>query len=271
MSNTTGGGESVSPVVAYTASIAGGSIGLGQASATFTSGSLSSSATGVKVRATVQGAPLLATNTAPSSPDAAIVVGGTAGSIAIGMATQIVVLNTTTYQLPMSILVADSNGSPVANTVVNLSAWPIAWSTGTMAYCLADADDGVSKGTFYNEDKNENLILESGEDGYRRYFYTLPTTTTLASGTPTLDGLITPINSAGGTIPASVTTDVNGLANFNLTYLKTSAIWTVDRIKATTMVQGTEAVSQLVFSLPPAVTDVGTSSTTCHLSPPYNF
>ena len=120
MSNTTGGGESVSPVVAYTATISGGGLGLGQASATFTSGSLSSSSSGVQVRAKVTNT-AVATNTAPSSADATIVIGGTAGSIAFGISTKLVELNTTTYSLPMSVLVADSNGNPQANQTVSLS------------------------------------------------------------------------------------------------------------------------------------------------------
>ena len=63
----------------------------------------------------------------------------------------------------------------------------------------------------------------------------------------------------------------NGVANFNLTYLKTSAKYTVDRIRATTVVQGTESASQIIFRLPAAVADVGTTPTTCKLSSPYNY
>lgn len=261
MSNTTGGGESISPVVAYTAEISGGVLGLGEASATFTSGSLSSSAAGVQVRATVQGTTVV-TNTAPSGNDTAIVIGGTAGSIAFGISTQIVSLNTTTYQLPMSILVADANGNPQASQTVNLSVWPVAWSTGTQTPCAADTDTATT-GTFYSEDVNGNLILDAGEDGTRNYY---------SGGGPvaggTKDKLITPVNSAAGSLPLSLTTDANGLANFNLTYLKASAIWTKVRIRATTVVQGTEAVSQTIFDLPAAKAD---AAPTCLLTSPYNF
>jgi len=280
LSNTTGGGESVSPVVAYTATIAGGGLGLGQASATFTSGSVSSSSSGVQVRAKVSNS-TVATNTAPSSGDATIVIGGTAGSIAFGISTKLVELNTTTYQLPVSVLVSDSNGNPQSNQTVSLSLWPIAWSTGS-APCTADPDGYVwngttwiagNGGTFYNEDMNGNLTLDevspgTPEDGYRRYYNNGSASTTLASGTGAKDGLVTPVNSAAGSIPASVTTDANGLANFNLTYLKSSAIWTHVRMRASTVVQGTETISQSIFTLPALLAD---SSPTCFLTPPYHF
>ncbi|HLP98065.1 MAG TPA: hypothetical protein VK149_06445 [Sideroxyarcus sp.] len=271
LSNTTGGGESVSPVLAYTTSIAGGGLALGQARTSFTSGSLSSTTDGVQVRATVLGTtvateanlpvPLDATS---SGNDAAIVIGGTAGSVAFGIATKIVELNTTTYQLPMSVLVADVNGNPAPNTTVTLSAWPAAWSTGTAAPCTVDADTATT-GTFVNEDKNGNLILNAGEDGYREY---LATGTTVAGGT--VDGLLTPANSAAGSLPSSVITDANGLANFNLTYVKTSAIWTVARIRASAIVQGSEAVSQISFRLPAAKADAD-PPTVCYLASPYSF
>ena len=269
MSNTTGGGESVSPVLAYTAAIAGGGVSLGQAVATFTAGSLSSTAAGVQIRATVLGTAVATeanlptpVDVTPSGNDAAVVVGGTAGSIAFGIATKIVELNTSTYQLPMSVLVSDVNGNPVVGQTVTLSAWPIAWATGTQAPCTVDTDTATT-GTFYNEDLNENLIMDASEDGYRKY---TATGTTVGGGT--IDGSLTPVNSAAGALPSSVVTDVNGVATFNLTYLKTSAIWTWDRIRASAVVQGSEAVSQTIFELPALRSDV---TPICLLQSPYNF
>jgi hypothetical protein len=270
LSNTTGGGENVSPVLAYTAASAGGGLALGQAQASFTSGSLSSTSDGVQVRAKVLGTaveteanlPAPPADVTPSGNDAAIVIGGTAGSIAFGIATKIVELNVTTYQLPMSVHVVDVNGNPMTNTTVTLSAWPVAWSTGTVSPCTADADSPTT-GTFINEDRNGNVVLDSLEDGYREYY---ATGTTVAGGAK--DGALTPINSAGGSLPSSVITDANGLANFNLTYLKTSAIWTVTRIRASAVVQGSEAVSQIVFRLIAADKDV---TPICYLASPYSF
>jgi len=101
----------------------------------------------------------------------------------------------------MSVLVADSNGNPAPpGTVVNLSAWPIAWSTGSG--CAVDADTATT-GTFYNEDTNENLILDAGEDGTRRHY---TTGATEVAGV-TKDGSVTPPNSSGGTLPSQVIID----------------------------------------------------------------
>jgi hypothetical protein len=49
------------------------------------------------------------------------------------------------------------------------------------------------------------------------------------------DGFLTPPNSAAGTVPETVITDANGVANFNLIYLKSSALSIVDRIRASTL------------------------------------
>jgi hypothetical protein len=184
----------------------------------------------------------------------------------------------------VSLLVADSNGNPQNNQIVTLSLWPVAWSTGS-APCTRDPDgevwDGTYSlsgfpnwvagvgGTFYNEDINGNLNLDEvssgvAEDGYRKYYG--GSSAVVATGT--LDGLLTPVNSAAGSIPPSVTTDVNGLANFDLTYLKSSAIWTHVRIRASTVVQGTETVSQRIFALPALKADVDPD---CYLSPPYTY
>lgn len=284
MLNTTGGGESVSPPVAYTAAIPGSGLGLGEASATFTSGSLSSAATGVQVRATVQGTTVATeanlptpVDVTPSGNDAAIVIGGTAGSITIGVASRIIVKDTTTYQLPMSVRVSDANGNPVANTTVNLSVWPIGWSTASFP-CTADwgnpagapgtfggAGDTTTTGTFLNEDVNENLIMDPGEDGYRKHYLT----GLVEAAGGTRDGKLTPLNSDGGSVPPSVITDATGSATFNLEYVKDSAIWTIDRIRATTVVQGTEAISTRYVQLIASETDVTT--TACYLTAPYRF
>jgi adhesin/invasin len=168
-----------------------------------------------------------------------IVVGGTAGSLVIGRGSEITVLSPTTYSLPMSVLVADSNGNPVPGTTVSLNAWPIEYSTGewveiiilSSQYCEANIT-----GTFPNEDINENLFLDPGED----------TGPHPGHG----DGQLTPPNSAAGTVPMTVTTDANGVANFDLVYMKSSAVWIVDRIEASTLVLGTEATSSMTFRLP---------------------
>ncbi|MGA9665582.1 MAG: Ig-like domain-containing protein [Gallionella sp.] len=282
----TNSGEIVSPVVVGSASTTAGGQALGTAITTFTSGSLSSGGAGVQIRATVLGSsPLISTqplyaasgvpavNTTSSSYDAAITVGGTAGSVAFGLASKIIDAGSTStiYQFPFSVLVADSNGSPApAGTVVNISTWPIAWSTG--APCTVDPDTATT-GTFYNEDLNQNLVLDPGEDGYRRYYYS---GLTVSGGTK--DGKLTPPNSYGGTVvstnpndlPGTATTDATGLATFTLTYTKASAFWIVDRISASAVVQGTPSKGQLDWRLEASEADA--TPTVCYLPPsPFIF
>jgi len=304
-STGTNSGETVSPVVVFSAASTLTGLALGAAPATFTSGSLPSGATGVQVRASVVGTAiatqsLLVPNATPSSFDAAIVIGGQAGSVAFGQASFIIDpgATSTIYTFPMSVLVADSNGSPAPlGTVVNISAWPIAWTTGSRGLgCDPDPDGFVwnsgtqayvpgNGGTFLNEDANENLILDAGEDG-ARIFYATGTTTSPPPPAPflpytvpvgTKNSQITPLNSYGGTVtstnptdlPGTATTDKFGLATFNLTYTKSSAIWVISRIRAQTTVQGSPAVGQLDFRL---VSSKADSNPTCYLPPsPFTF
>lgn len=226
IANPTGGGESISPVVAYTQST-------GLATAAFTSGSVSSSAGGVTIDAQVVGMPAVPT------AHVSIVIGGTAGSVVIGLGSKITVLNATTYSLPMSVLVADSSGSAVPGAIVSLKLWPVQYSSGVWYNSLAYDPSNPTKvlykpyvtGTFDNDDVNENTIKDVGE-----------------KSDPS--GALRPPNSAAGSLPATVTTDANGVANFNLTYLKGSAVWIRDRVRASTLVLGTETTSSITFTLP---------------------
>lgn len=222
----TGGGETVSPVIVYTDSY-------GEASSTFTSGSTSSDAQGVTLKATVVGSdPVIVDGIA-------IVIGGTAGSVMIGRGTTITsVNNNTAYQLPCSVLVSDSNGNAMSGTQVSLGLWPTQYATGAW---VEDIDTGdctaVHTGEYPNEDTNRNLILDPGED-----------VGPPPPGNP--DGLLTPPSSAAGSVPRTVTTDENGVANFNMVYLKASAGWIKTEISASTLVLGTETQSTHIFWLP---------------------
>ncbi len=270
--NPTGGGETIAPAVATTAGVATTTTALGQATATFTSGSLSSSATGVTIRASIVGTSI-ATNTSPSGNDGSVVIGGTAGSVTIGRASVGTSDPTNTlYTLPMSVLVADSNGNPVPNTNVSLSAWPIAFNVSAACTANLNPDGITSQDDYLNEDdtfpsdatKFENLSLDPGEDGTRVHYWT-----GVAVTGGTIDRQLTPPNSASGTLPANVTTNVNGVATFNLTYTKSNALHILDRITARTFVQGTETRGQIVFRLPALITDIGPP---CLLpSSPYTF
>jgi hypothetical protein len=230
LSDTTGGGEIVSPVIVFTDN-------KGIASSTFTSGSLSSDQGGVTVNVTVIGTAI--------NDNIAIVIGGTAGSVTIGVSTKIESINNdTTYELPMCAIVTDSNGNVMTGVNVSLSAWPTYYAEGVWVgttECFPDEDPSTPLATltFYypNEDINFNLILDAGED-------------TGSTGDPCDgDGLLTPPSSAAGSVPANVTTDENGVANFSLIYPKTSAAWIMAKITASTIVLGSETRSTYNFTL----------------------
>jgi hypothetical protein len=60
---------------------------------------------------------------------------------------------------------------------------------------------------------------------------------------------LTPPSSAAGALPGTVITDENGVAEFNLVYLKDSAAWIEAEITASTVVLGTETQSVVKFFL----------------------
>jgi len=169
-----------------------------------------------------------------------ITIGGTAGSVVIGVGTVIEAPDPAYYKLPMAVQVADHNGQGVKDAVVSLNLWPAFYRTG--GWYDEDPKESISyasyvSGTFANEDVNENLIMEPGED---------------VNG----DDFLTPPNSAGGSVLPTVTTDENGVATFELVYLKTNGRWITDRITASTVVLGTEVSSQRYVPLQILESDV---------------
>lgn len=259
--NPTGGGESVLPVVVLSSDGANSTNPLGEARATFTSGSRSSGALGVNVQAMVVGAPAITSTTT-------IVIGGNAGSIAIGQGNKITIVNPTTYAYPLSVLVADAAGNPVKNTLVSLTAWPVSFSTGTWARvgvvgCKSGVyDDGISIGgdgydggitaDILNEDVGEDLINNGEGSAYTCLSPTVfsPYCTAGNVWSREHDLALTPPSSTAGTLSGPITTDENGLANFNLNFLKAYSNWIRVRIRASAVVSGTETTSEIRFRLP---------------------
>ncbi|MDX8381095.1 MAG: Ig-like domain-containing protein [Ghiorsea sp.] len=245
-------GASLSPVLVFSDSN-------GVAQTTFTSGGLSSGAQGINVFAEAIGFPAV-------KKSANIIVGTTPGSLSIGHGTKVIVPNTTEYELPMSVIVTDSSGAAVPGAVVSLQVWPSAYRTGywynhnqfhgvnTLIYF-----EPCVTGFFANEDINKNLILDAGEDISHSVPRSLCDASVANHGV--LDalsaGIVYPINTqldppqaAAGSLPQTVVADQNGIANFNLTYLKGSAVWIDAIITAKTLVLGTESSSSISFTLP---------------------
>jgi hypothetical protein len=269
MSGGPGAGESLTPALAFTDST-------GNASATFTAGTAASIPNGIVISAKVQGT-TVQTGTAPSNNSALLTIGGQATSVGFGSASVVgESSDKTLYILAYSVQVTDANNNPVAGQVVTLRMRPVAFSLGTACAVAA---------TYCSEDWNGNGSLDANEDGVR-----IPTSsdtagscpstapavsaavaTLIATGIPpgTSDGMLTPQNSDGGSVPSTVVTDTNGVAAFNFTYLKGSAFWVVNKLTATVSSNGTETSKSTIFRLPASVPDVGPP---CHLSDsPYSY
>ena len=246
VANPTGSGEFISPVVSYTNAA-------GVATSTFTSGTQGSSALGIDVNAIVLG-------TAIPASVVNIVIGGTGGSVVLGIGTTITTLNATTYAQPMAVQVVDQNGNPVNGAVVSLKAFPMQFKTGYWrptvglnASCIPHVNQ-----YYKNEDVNSSLTLDPGEDGAQQAndgtlnaWFKFPAT----SGSDFLlgtagNGALDPGNSAGGNVPATVTTDATGTATFDLTFLKQYSSWVVQRVTASTTVFGTAKTTSMDFTLP---------------------
>ncbi|MDH5784170.1 MAG: Ig-like domain-containing protein [Chromatiales bacterium] len=222
ISNAPGSGEYISPPVAYTDAF-------GVARATFYSGSMSTNPTGLVVTAELD----QTLTGALKSDQVNIIVGGTAGAIAIGTSTTISSINSNTaYKQSISIQVTDASGSPVPETPVSLSLWPQEYALGWWE-CEVLYRDTI----LVNEDINKNLVLDAGEDR-------------------SSDGSLTPPISAAGAIPSSVKTDANGVATVDLVYLKDYAGFINNALSATAIVSGTETKATLNFWLSALKADV---------------
>jgi len=98
-----------------------------------------------------------------------------------------------------------------------------------------------------NEDVNEDLILNPGEDvdGPGNL---------IGLGVP--DGALWPPSPAAGSVPQTVTTGSDGTATFNWIYLKQYANWVTARLRASVIVQGSEATTTTLLTLAPSQPDV---------------
>jgi hypothetical protein len=251
-------GEFLSPALVYTNSS-------GVAEAIFTSGATASISNGIVVNAAIQGT-AIKTGVLPSSNNALLTVGGQALSVAFGRSSETLQSDDKTlYILAYSVQVTDANNNPVPNQLVTLRMRPVAFSLG--GGCIVTE-------TYCAEDVNGNGSLDIGEDGTRTLTSeatagTCPVTAPPVTGAR--DTNLTPSNSDAGGVPATVTTTANGTASFNLTYLKGSALWVVDKLTATVSSNGTETSKSSIFRLPATKADADPPDTCFLPNSPYGF
>ncbi|SEA42617.1 Ig-like domain-containing protein [Alkalimonas amylolytica] len=176
-----------------------------------------------------------------------IAVGGRTLFFRFGTSNIVETPSNSLYRKEFSIIVTDSSGNPVANQPLNLAAVSLRYRKGIW---IKDPPPPESFKTWIpdvtvqcvSEDVNFNGILDDGED---------------ING----DGLLTPGNLA--TVPATVTSDADGIAVFHVTYPRDVAPWLDIRLQVTGFAAGTENMSYREYGLPVSAADV-----TVETSPP---
>lgn len=205
--------------------------GQGLARVIYSSSSTTSSSNGVRVTGTVSGTALTATTL--------LTVGGQGARIALGTGNQILIASSTLYQLPYTVIVTDNAGTPIAGAVVTLSAVPLYYQKGTLAYNAATnsivTNYSIASPGCPNEDVNLNGFIDGNEDA-------------------NLNGVLDPGNPA--TVPSSVTVGSDGTATFNVTYFKDRNYWIYLQLSASTTVSGDQANAVQKFILPIAEPDL---------------
>ncbi|MDM8568981.1 hypothetical protein QUF50_05625, partial [Thiotrichales bacterium HSG1] len=142
------------------------------------------------------------------------------------------------YKSYFTVLVTDSNGTPVADAEVFLSIYPLLYAKSLFGFTEDNYELTPPVYTCNNEDVNRNGILDVnlGED----------------------------INNSGRLEPANVVTvdksklvtDSSGFADFNVVYPIQYAAWIVAEITARTEVAGTESSDTLQFETDCSAGDV---------------
>jgi hypothetical protein len=257
MSGGPGAGESLSQAIGFTDSS-------GNVTTSLVAGSQATTQNGIVVHAQVLGS-TVGTNLLPSNSDLVLTIGGQALSVVFSPGTRIISSDDNTYyELPMSAQVTDANGNAVIGELLSLSIEPFAYSTGFNA-CA-----GPITGSYCTEDLNSNGSLDAAEDGVRRDYLSSTGTCSATTQVGTSDGILTPPNSAAGSVPSTVITNDAGVAPFKVTYLKGNATWVVVKLTASVSSAGTESSFTSIFRLSASAADATTVP--CPLPPsPYKF
>lgn len=189
----------------------------GLARITFTASSRSGGTRSVNVTGKVRGTSI--------QDSALLTVGGRAVGITIGTGAEIGVKDTSTYQLPFTVLVTDSNGNPVPDADFSLGVLSIAYRKGVRTSFSVECP---------NEDVDRNGILTGSED-------------------TNSNGQIDPGFVAS--VPTTIELDEDGAGQFNLTYPKDFGQFVKVRIVGVATVAGTDTTETREFWLDIAQTD----------------
>lgn len=216
----------------------------GEASVTFTAGSLATEEDELVIVASVAGSSTVVDSVS-------LTVNKRELNVTIGTSDNLrEQANDTQYSQPFVVQVADGSGQPVKNATVRVSYAPVSFKKGRWnLYDTSSPADGKAdiwsriSGTDYiqcnAEDQNQNGKLDGGED---------------TNGNNRLDPQNPAILAADVTIPTlqsgSITTDENGFGYFALVYPQSNATWSTLAITASATAQNVEAESTYVSYLP---------------------
>lgn len=214
----------------------------GAAFVTYTAGPTSTALGGVILQAKIEDS-LVTTAPNKNPAQTAITVSGQSLFISAGTGNSVGIPSSTTYSVDYTVFVTDASGNAVNNAVVVASVLPNTYYKGYYLF------NSVSKlWTRFltttlgcaNEDKNQNGILDFGED---------------ANGNNRLEPGI-PI-----TVTTSGTTDATGQTKVTLTYPKDRANWLSVDMTIRARVAGTEAKYVTFTLLPGAGVDFNNEGT----------
>jgi len=242
----------------------------GEATITFTAGSLATQVDELTISAQIIGNSVSATTNLTVVERVLNVTIGTSNKIterALG----------TQYGMPFVVQVADGGGTPLEGATVELSVTPLSYRKGYME--LVD-EDGMTESSialgadwkpeawraYYigcsSEDTNGNRILDPGEDVNSNGILDPQDPSLLAAlqeadGFATLDG-------------GSLVTDARGIGLLEMLYPASSALWARVEITARAQALGAEAEASYKTSLPMLSADMGnTQSSPPNVYSPY--
>ncbi len=230
----------------------------GEASVKYISGPNSTSNNGVTIAGTVQGTSV--------SGNASLTVNQSALFIAMGTGNTLLTdqNDTTTYTMPWSLFVTDSNGAAVPGVTLSMKVLPVAYGKGSLKWSAAQSVWLASDYTGA-QSSSTSLAATSANAGQRLMcanedtdYSGILTSTKDVNHNNALDpGNVITLTPASKT----VTTDSNGRALIYLQYSRSYAPWVVVNLVATATVSGTESVRQQSFLVPALTTDINSSTT----------
>lgn len=200
---------------------------LGRASVSYTAGNSSSEKNGVVINTVIDGYPSI-------TDSINLTVGGNALRIVLGQ-DNLVEKSKVFYIKDFGVIVTDSAGNPVSKQKVAFTITPTRYFKGIMIPVQNVGWVRRLSTACPSEDLDNDGMLDTGEDD---------------NG----NGVLDPTHDAAVTVTGI--SDENGRIDIEIIYTKSAALWAEQLISATTIVDGTEFIENIYFTLPAAASDL---------------